>query len=91
MQEDQYPKVVYGYAILLDNKLENWKVTCHNRHSVYEFTGYWKRDRLKYYKLEKICWICKNVNELNKAFDIMAPRFFRTWKHSDDYMLIRAY
>lgn len=35
MLEEKYPKVVYGYAILLDNKIENWKITYTNRHSVY--------------------------------------------------------
>lgn len=91
MISEKYPKVVYGYAILLDNKIENWKVTCNNRHSVYEFSGYWKNDRLKDYRLEKVCWMCKNINEYNRAFNVLAPRFFSSWKHADDYRLIKAY
>ena len=89
--EEKYFKVVYGYAILLDNKIENWKISCDNRHNVYEFKGYWKKDRLKDYKLEKVCWICRNIEEYEKAFDILAPRFFKTWKHADDYRLMKAY
>ena len=42
MKNNKYPKVIYGYAILLDNKIENWKVTSVNRNSVYDFTGIWK-------------------------------------------------
>lgn len=39
MRDINKPQVVYAYAILLDNKIENWKVTSVNRNSVYDFTG----------------------------------------------------
>ena len=26
MKNNEYPKVIYGYAILLDNKIENWNI-----------------------------------------------------------------
>ena len=31
MKNNKYPKVIYGYAILLDNKIENWAVRTINR------------------------------------------------------------
>ena len=34
MRDINKPQVVYAYAILLDNKIENWKVTSVNRNSV---------------------------------------------------------
>ena len=37
MRDINKPQVVYAYAILLDNKIENWKVTSANRNSIYNF------------------------------------------------------
>ncbi|OOM82017.1 hypothetical protein CLPUN_06350 [Clostridium puniceum] len=50
---EKYPQVLYAYVILLDNKIENWHVSFRNRNSLYEYSGYWKEDRLKDYKLQK--------------------------------------
>lgn len=91
MKSISKPKIVYAYAILLDNKIENWQVTGVNRNSIYSFTGIWKTERLKDYKLEKVCWFCNNVDEWNKVFNELAPKWFKTWKHADDYKLIKAY
>lgn len=87
----KFPQVIYAYAILLDNKIESWHVSFKNRNSAYEFSGYWKNDRLKDYKLKKVCWICRNSEECTKVFEILAPRWFKSWKHADDYRLVKAY
>lgn len=88
---NKYPQTIYAYAILLDNKIENWSVSFNNRNSVYEFSGYWKGERLKDYKMQKKCWICKNAEECTKVFEVLAPRWFKSWKHADDYRLAKAY
>ena len=89
--KDEYPKVVYEYVILLDNKIENWKVTSVNRNSVYYFAGIWKVARIKDYQLQKACWVCNTVDEWNKVFNALAPKWFTRWKHADDYNLMGAY
>ena len=91
MRDINKPQIVYAYAILLDNKIENWKVTSVNRNSVYDFTGIWKVERLKDYKLQKVCWVCNTVDEWNEVFNKLAPKWFKTWKYADDYKLMRAY
>ena len=91
MRDINKPQVVYAYAILLDNKIENWKVTSANRNSIYNFGGIWKVKRLNDYKLQKVCWVCNTVDERNKVFNELAPKWFKTWKHADDYKLMRAY
>ena len=88
---EKYPRVVFAYAILLDNKIENWYVGTVNRSHIGEFAGYWKIDRLKDYKLEKKCYVCNNRKEYNKVYEELAPKWFKTWKHSDEYSLVRAY
>lgn len=87
----EYPQVIYAYAILLDNKIENWQVSKNNRSSVFEFTGYWKQNRLKDYKLQKVSWVCKDSLECLKVFDELAPKWFKNWKHADDFKLQKAY
>ena len=51
-----YPKVIYGYAILLDNKIENWAVRTINRRYLWEFKGCWKMGRLQDYKMCEECY-----------------------------------
>ena len=88
---EKYPIVVFAYAILLDNKIENWYVGTVNRSNISEFTGCWKLNRLNDYRLEKKCYICDNREEYNKVFEELAPKWFKTWKHANDYSLARAY
>lgn len=89
--DKKWPRALYGYAILLDNKLENWEVSFQNKQYVHQFSGYWKRNKINKYKLVKICWICRNNEEVNRVFDNIALKWFKTWKHADDYSLTRAY
>lgn len=91
LMNKDYPITVYAYAILLDNKIENWSITKNNKKEVFEFTSYWKMDRLKDYKLQKVCWVCKDSLEYLKVFDELAPNWFKTWKHADDFRLQEAY
>ena len=91
MRDINKPQVVFAYAILLDNKIENWKVTSGNRNRLYEFSSIWKKERLNDYKLQKVCWVCNNVDEWNKVFNELAPKWFKTWKYANDYKLMRTY
>lgn len=89
--KEKYPRIVFAYAILLDNKIENWYVGTTNRSNIREFNGCWKVNRLNEYRLEKKCYICANREEYNKVFEELAPKWFKTWEHADDYSFIRAY
>ena len=91
MDKDKYPQMIYAYAILLDNKIENWKVSKRNRKSVYYFCTYWKFDRINDYKLQKTGWLCKNNEDVIKVFEELAPKWLKTWKHAGNYVLNRAY
>ena len=73
--KDEYPKVIYGYAILLDNKIENWSVRTTNRKYLWEFKNHCKIGRLQDYKIQKVCWVCNNAEEGVKVFDELAPKW----------------
>jgi hypothetical protein len=66
-------------------------VSFNNRNNAYEFSGYWKGDRRKDYKLQKVCWFCRNSKECTKAFELLVPRLLKTSKHASDYKLMKAY
>lgn len=89
--KNEYPQVVYAYAILLDNKIENWSISKNNKHDIYGFKSYWKMNRINDYKLQKVCWYCKNDFECSKVFNELAPKWFKTWNHAEDFSLQRAY
>ena len=89
--KDEYPKVIYGYAILLDNKIENWSVRTTNRKYLWEFKNHWKIGRLQDYKMQKVCWVCNNAEEYERVFEELAPKWFKNWNHADDFMLQKAY
>lgn len=89
--KEKYLRIVFAYAILLDNKIENWYVGTLNRNEVGEFTGYWKVNRMNDYRLEKKCFVCNSEDEYRKVFEELAPKWLKTWKHAEDYSLVRAY
>ena len=62
-----------------------------NRRYVWEFKGCWKMGRLQDYKMQKVCWVCNNAEECVKVFEELAPKWFRNWKHADDFILQKAY
>lgn len=88
---DEYPHMLYVSVLLLDNKIENWKVGNYHWDNPYMVKAYWKPDRLNDYKVQWIGYCCKNDEEHNKVFTELAPKWLRAWKHARDYRLSRAY
>ncbi|MFI2856931.1 hypothetical protein ACH6EH_07295 [Paenibacillus sp. JSM ZJ436] len=43
------------------------------------------------YTVESKTWIVNNDQEHEDVFMIHAPKWYRQWKHADDYKLGRAY
>jgi hypothetical protein len=88
---EEYPHKVYASVLLLDNKIENWKVGGHPKRDPGEFSGFWKRDRLSDYSSEYTEFIVNNEDEHRKAFEELAPEWFKQWEHANDYRLAKAY
>jgi len=88
---EKYPHMVYASVLLLDGKIENWKVGGSIRANPLEWKTYWKMDKLKDYKTASKGFEVNTQEEHNKVFDELAPEWFRQWDHADDYRLARAY
>ncbi|MFD0682392.1 MULTISPECIES: hypothetical protein [unclassified Paenibacillus] len=81
---DTYPHVIHASVLLLDNKIENWKVGQRSKET-YEFRGFWKKDRLNDYTSYTISWTVNNSEEHNAVFTKIAPMWFRQWEVASDF------
>lgn len=88
---DRYPHDLYASVLLLDGKIETWKVGQHPRETPGVFSAFWKIDRLKDYTAQTQKWTVNNSQEHNDVFAVHAPAWFRQWPHSEDYVGFRAY
>lgn len=87
----RYPMTLYASALLLDWKIENWKVSGNQKSHPFDFKHNWKKDRLNDYTVESHSWIVNNDEEHKQVFDELAQQWLSQWKHADDYKLIPAY
>jgi len=82
---DIYPHSIFASVLLLDGKIENWKIVNYPKKHPLEFTGFWKRDRLNDYACEWKEFVCNNGKEHNEAFEEWAPEWFKQWLIADDF------
>jgi hypothetical protein len=88
---DKYPKMIYVSVLLLDNRIENWKISDRKWKDPMAISGYWKLDRLKDYKVQSIGFLCNNLEESEKVFNSLGMKWLKQWKHAKDYWMHRAY
>ncbi|GAA4879488.1 hypothetical protein GCM10023310_69570 [Paenibacillus vulneris] len=102
---DEYPHELHANVLLLDNKIECWKVGDTKADEGYwPFKSRWKVDRMKTinmgsydvmglgdYKVETKTWTVNNRQEHNDVFTLHSKEWFKQWEHADDYKLGRAY
>lgn len=88
---DIYPHKLYASALLLDGKIENWKVVDYPWIDIYGIKNYWKRDRMKDYTIVSQEWEVNNDKEHNDVFTMHAPKWFKQWELADDYRLASPY
>jgi hypothetical protein len=87
---EEYPHKLYASVLLLDNKIENWKVSDRPK-EVLGFTHCWNWDRLNDYTGDIKEFEVNNGEEHEKVFTTLAPEWFKQWEHADDYKGFRAY
>ena len=81
---DIYPHKVYASVLLLDGKIEGWKVGNPPKTEPLDFKAYWKRDRLADYRAEFIGFTVNNDKEHDDAFRKLSPEWFKQWELADD-------
>lgn len=83
--------VIYAQVLLLDNKIETWKICQCRKESVYDFKAYWKKDRLDDYKMKTMVFY-ENETDIEDGwnfnqyvYNVLAPKWINQWKYAEDY------
>lgn len=82
---DEWPHKVYASVLLLDGRIEEWKIGNPPKTEPLDFKAYWKRDRLADYRAEFTEFVVNNDQEHDDAFRKLAPEWFRQWELAEDF------
>lgn len=77
MRDAKYPYDLYASVLLLDGKIENWKVVNYPKKTPGAFSGFWKPARMKDYTVQNHKWTVNNSLEHEEVFSKHAPEWFR--------------
>jgi hypothetical protein len=88
---DTYPHSLFASVLLLDGKIESWKVVNYPKKHPFDFKADWKRDRLNDYTCQWTEFVANDAEEHNRIFQELAPAWFKQWPHADDYWGFEAY
>lgn len=88
---NEYPHKVYASVLLLDGKIENWKVSGNSKKMPGDWSSFWKLDRLNDYKVQFTEFVVNNAKEHNEVFEKLAPKWFGQWPIADDFVGSRPY
>ena len=88
----KYPKMLHASVLLLDGKIEQWKVSGNKKDHPYDFKNpFWKRERIEEYTVENKEWVVESDKENQDVFSKLAPEWFQQWEHAEDYKGWHAY
>lgn len=83
--------IIYAQVLLLDNKIESWKICQSKKHSPYDFKAFWKMERIKDYTMETVIFEKEKTNveegwDFNTyVYEVLAPQWINQWEYADDY------
>ena len=89
-------KIIYAQVLLLDEKIESWKICQDRKSSPYDFRAYWKSDRLDDYRevtrifKEEEVEIGKGWTFNSYVYNVLAPEWINQWDYADNYREGRA-
>ncbi|HZG16940.1 MAG TPA: hypothetical protein VE710_18270 [Candidatus Bathyarchaeia archaeon] len=89
---DTYPHKVYASVLLLDGKIYNYKIGEY----YWRFPGevkmrYSDIDKLDRMTVEHTFFEVNNDIEHNRAFDVLAPEWFKNWEVHENHVGAPAY
>jgi len=88
---DNYPHKIYASVLLLDGKIESWKVGQSAWRGIGSITAYWKMDRINDYEVKSACWLVYNSKQHNQIFSTDSANWFKQWPVADDFYGAKPY
>ena len=82
---------IYAQVLLLDNKIEAWKICQDKKDHPYDFKAYWKMDRFNDYTMETFTFsegvtpVEDGWNFNMYVYEVLAPRWINKWEYAEDY------
>lgn len=83
--------IIYAQVLLLDSKIEAWKICQSQKNSPYDFKAYWKRDRMNDYTMDTFVFVEEETTvddgwTFNSyVYEVLAPEWINKWEYADDY------
>jgi hypothetical protein len=83
--------IIYAQVLLLDNKIEVWKICQDKKCTPYDFKAYWKQDRMNDYTMdtfvfvEEETYIADGWNFNSYVYNVLAPEWINEWEYADNY------
>lgn len=88
--------IIYAQVLLLDNKIESWKICQSEKRSPLDFKAYWKRDRINDYTMDTKVFKEDEVevpdgwNFNSYVYNVLGVRFVNQYEYADDYRCSKA-
>ena len=88
--------IIYAQVLLLDNKIEAWKICQSKKHSTYDFKAYWKTNRVDDYTMDTFCFLEEETviedgwNFNSYVYEVLAPEWINEWEYAADYKGLKA-
>ncbi len=88
--------IIYAQVLLLDGKIENWKICQSRKDSPLDFKAYWKSDRINDYTMETKVFkkneikIEEGWNFNSYVYNVLGPQWINQFEYADDYKLGRC-
>ena len=82
---DEYPHSVFASVLLLDGKIESWKIGNPAKKSPMDFSAFWKLDRLEDYTSEFKEFVVNNSEEHEEVFHFLGHEWFRQWPIAENF------
>lgn len=88
--------IIYAQVLLLDGKIENWKICQDKKRDIYDWKAYWKRDRLNDYTMETRVFKEEEIAipsgwTFNQyIYGVLGKRWINSWSYADDYKFCKC-
>lgn len=87
---------IYAQVLLLDGKIETWKICQSQKRSTYDFKAYWKSNRINDYTMDTFCFAEEETEVENGwtfnsyVYEVLGPEWINQWEYAEDYKGAKA-
>jgi hypothetical protein len=84
-----YPFKLYGSVLILDNEIQDSKLSTEKAEKIEDFHTIWQKERIQDYQIENFEFECINEDAIQK-FKIELAKWISKWKYAENYRSMKA-